>query len=110
MRLGVLLIKLCFPQVYKKAGKELCTAIDVALAKGGCEAVVESFYSVMGTQRKGNVSNEVLELRAMVDWSFPHPYRCQASTEDVADIYANGNERLHLPSHSKLVHNDNRLR
>ena len=90
MRLVVLLIKLCYPQVYKKAGKELCTAIDVAVAKGGCEAVVESFYSVMGTQRKGNASNEVLELRSLVD--------------------ANGNERQHLPSHSRLVHTDNRLR
>ena len=32
---------------YKTAGRELCIAIDVALAKGGCEAVVESYYSVM---------------------------------------------------------------
>ena len=96
--------------MYVKAGKELCTALDVALAKGGCEAVVESFYSVMATQKKDNISNEVLELRAITDWCFPQPYRCQASTEEVAGIFANGNDRLQLPPHPKLVHTDSRLR
>ena len=38
--------------IYQTAGKECCIALDVALAMNGCEAVVESYYSVINTQSK----------------------------------------------------------
>ncbi|XP_047741568.1 uncharacterized protein LOC125179542 [Hyalella azteca] len=54
-------------KVFEKVGQELCTALDVAVSMGGCEAVVESFYSVVDTQQKGgNMSNETLEVQVLV--------------------------------------------
>ena len=50
--------------LYNAVGVEGCVAIDIALAKGGTEAVVESYYSVMTSQQKsGNQLNETLALR-----------------------------------------------
>ena len=46
---------------------EGCVAIDITLAKGGTEAVVESYYSVMNSQKQpGGQHNETLALRHVV--------------------------------------------
>lgn len=51
-------------EVYNLIGKEMCIVTDVALAKGGTEAIVESFYSSMASQAMhGGQSNEALALR-----------------------------------------------
>ncbi len=38
--------------LYSKAGPVAMTAFDIALSMGGSEAIIESFYSVMDTQRQ----------------------------------------------------------
>ena len=44
--------------------------VAVALAKGGPETIVESLYSVMGSQHMdGGQSNSTLVHRTKVDWS-----------------------------------------
>ena len=53
--------------LYNAIGVQGCLAIDIALAKGGTEAVVESYYSVMTSQQKSdNQLNETLALRYKV--------------------------------------------
>ena len=50
--------------LFTSIGIEGCIAIDIALAKGGTEAAVESYYSVMKGQKKfGSQSNKTLALR-----------------------------------------------
>ena len=54
----------CDERLFHAIGIEGCVAIDIALAKGGTEAVVESFYSVMKSQQcTGGQSNDTLALR-----------------------------------------------
>ena len=54
----------CAETVFEKIGQEMMIAMDVALAKGGTEAVVESFYSTMSSQSMpGGQSNDTLALR-----------------------------------------------
>ena len=63
--------------IYESAGPEMCIALDVALAAGGCEAVVEGFYSLMKAhKRAGGQGNEILVKRVVVDWSIPDPLSC----------------------------------
>lgn len=51
-------------EVYNRIGKEMCIVIDIVLAKGGTESIVESFYSSMASQAmQGGQSNEALALR-----------------------------------------------
>ena len=51
-------------EVYSRIGKEMCIVIDIAMAKGGTEAIIESFYSSMASQAMhGGQSNETLALR-----------------------------------------------
>ena len=38
-------------EVYSSLGKEVCLLVDIVLAKGGPESVVESYYSVMKSQQ-----------------------------------------------------------
>ena len=55
--------------LYTIIGPVACTAFDVAMATGGCEAVVESFYSVMDTQMQVGQDHVTLEDRTLVDWA-----------------------------------------
>lgn len=58
--------------VYSRFGKHFCLMYDVAVAKGGTEAIVESVYSVMDSQKQsGRQSNETLVNRSIVDWHCP---------------------------------------
>ena len=53
----------CDEKVFDAIGIEGCVAIDIALAKGGTEAIAESFYSVMKSQQcTGGQSNKILVL------------------------------------------------
>ena len=50
--------------LFTTIGIEGCVSIDIALAKGGTEAMVESYYSVMNSQKKsGGQQSETLALR-----------------------------------------------
>ena len=50
--------------LYEVIGLEACVCLDIGLAKGGTEAVVESYYSVMNSQKMpGGQNNETLALR-----------------------------------------------
>ena len=56
---------------------EMTTAIDIALAKGGREAVVESYYSVMSSHATGSkLSNEMLSFCTITDWCYPSQSAC----------------------------------
>ena len=51
-------------RLFRAIGIEGCVSIDIALAKGGIEAVVESIYSVKKSQQfTGGQSYEVLAVR-----------------------------------------------
>ena len=58
-------------RVYNQIGNKCAFwCIDIALAKGGTEAIVESFYSSMASQAMhGGQSNEALALRLVTNKS-----------------------------------------
>ena len=57
----------------------------MALACGGSEAVVESYYCVMESHRQdGGQSNDILSLRAKVDWCLPDLAQCDSVAEKAA--------------------------
>ena len=57
----------CNSVLYNTAGTTAMAAVDVAMAMGGCEAIVESIYSVMGSQSQVSQLNSTLEDRTLVD-------------------------------------------
>lgn len=98
-------------EVVESLGQEMCIAIDCALAGSGCEAVVEGFYSVVGAHKKsGGQSNKSLTERAIVDWCLPHPIRCPATMQTIANIYSKGNRKHNLPKHRIQAFSDFRGR
>lgn len=81
--------------VVSTAGKEGCTIIDVALSKGGPEAIAESFYNCMRNQQQhGGQSNWVLTTRAKIAWCLPSIDRCDRLIKDAVEIYINGDEKI----------------
>ena len=111
MRLNYAIRVFYVVQFYTAAGQELCTCIDVALAKGGCEAVVESFYSVMGSQQTGpNMANETLQDRSIIDWCYLPVSRCSHTVTEVVRLYSVGNAEINLPAHRAGHHTDLRMR
>jgi hypothetical protein len=62
--------------LYNRAGQVAMTALDVALSMGGSEAIVESFYSIMDTQRQVRQHHETLEVRSIMDWATENVLNC----------------------------------
>ena len=78
----------------------MCIALDVALAAGGCEAVVEGFYSLMKAhKRAGGQGNKILVKRAVVDWSIPDPLSCPNTMQEIGELYTEGNKELGIKKH-----------
>lgn len=75
--------------LYQRLGQSFCCAFDVALAKGGTEAVVESLYSVMKTQLKcGMLTNDTLVLRTKIDWHLPDsPLGIETFLNEATQLY-----------------------
>jgi len=97
--------------VYLEAGQEMCIALDVALAMGGCESVVESYYSVMKAHTmSGGQSNKSLVQRTNVDWCFPMPIQCRNTIKELSGLYLDGNAEYDLPRHKIPIFLDSRGR
>ncbi len=93
--------------VYSQLGKEICLAIDIALAKGGPESIVESFYSVMKCHNKsGPQNNETLSLRTKLDWCLPSVLNADRLVEQVSKLYLDGDKKKGLKPHMMPVIGD----
>ena len=98
-------------EIYKETGREACIALDVALAMSGSEAVVESFYSVMNSQKKaGGQLNDTLVQRTNIDWCFPFPIQCRETIKEVATLYLKGDKDAGLKRHQLPLFVDQRGR
>lgn len=82
------------PNLYEKLGKSFCFSYDVALAKSGSEAVVESLYSVMKTQFMGGMqSNQTLVQRTKIDWHLPKtPLGIEDFIKDATALYTSAHK------------------
>jgi hypothetical protein len=81
------------------------------LAAGGCEAVVEGFYSVIGAHKKdGGQSNDVLVKRAIVDWSLPNPLSCPKTMQEIGRLYTEGDKELGIAKHRLPIFTDSKER
>ena len=85
--------------IYTIIGPVACTAFDVPMAMGGCEAVVESFYSVMDSQRQVGQDHVTLEDRTLVDWAMSNVLMSTDVVSRAAQLYIDGNKDLGLPRH-----------
>ncbi len=74
-------------------------AFDIALAMGGCEAIIESFYSMMGTQKQIGQQNATLEDRTLVDWSLSNILRAGKVISKAAKLYIDGHKQRNLCCH-----------
>ena len=88
------------PCIYKCLGKEMCIALDVALAEGGCEA----------TQEKRSQGNCVLVQRAIVDWTIPDLMSCPKTIQEIARLYTEGDVKPGLAKHRGPIYFDERER
>ena len=71
-------------------------AYDIGLSMGGSEAVVESFYSVMDTQRQVRQNHATLENRAILDWSTTNVLRLEDVIIKVAKIFVDGDKEKNM--------------
>ena len=95
--------------IYDKLGREMRIVVDVVLAMSGSEAVVESYYSVMGSQTMpGGQLNDTLVQRTNIDWCFPMVNQCEETIKEVAALYIDGYKELGLRSHQFPVFLDER--
>lgn len=85
--------------LYDEAGQVAMIAFDICMSMGGSEAVCESFYSVMATQRQVGQSNSTLEDRTLVDWSMSNVLRSENIISQAAKLFIDGDQQLKLPVH-----------
>ena len=81
--------------IYNIAKSPSCILIDIALAKGGPEAIAESFYATMRSQQQtGGQSNEVLVRRSKISWCLPALRLCNGIIKDSVKTYFEGDEKV----------------
>ena len=77
------------------AKPESCILTDIALAKGGPEAIAECFYvSVRCQKQAGGQTNENLVRRTKVNWCLPSLVNCESIISEAASIYHKGDEKI----------------
>ena len=65
-----------------------CAILDIFLAKGGPEAIVESYYSAMRAQQQsGGQSNETLARRTKLNWCLPSLNKCDDIIKESVSVY-----------------------
>ena len=98
-------------EIYDRIGREMCIAVDIAMAMSGSEAVVESYYSVMKTQTMpGGQLNDTLVQRTNIDWCFPKANQCEETIKEVAALYLDGDNSFGLKKHQIPIFVDQRGR
>ena len=85
--------------VFNMLGIEMCVCYDICMAKGGTEAIVESFYSSMQAQSMARQDNETLALRTKLEWAMPPLIQADKFVHETAKIYIEGDKEHKLKSH-----------
>ena len=81
--------------VVEVASKEVCALIDIALAKGGPEAIAESFYNCMRCQQcSGGQSDWVLTKQAKIGWCSSSVDKCGKIIHDAVSVYLFGDDKI----------------
>ena len=97
--------------IYSSLGKEMCIALNIALAASYCEAIVEGFYSVIAAHKmNGGQGNNVLVQRAIVDWCISNPISCPNTMAEIAYLYTEGDKKRGLARHRLPLYCDERER
>ena len=87
-------------ELYGKLGVEMCICIDMSLAKGGTEPIVESFYSSMKAQTMyGGQNNDILALRTKLEWLLPPVIQADKLVHGTAHVYLNGDKLKSYQGH-----------
>ena len=81
------------------AKPESCILMGIALAKGGPEAIAESFCASMRCQKQpGGQTNENLVRKTKVNWCLLSLVNCESIISEAASIYHKGDEKI--PPHT----------
>ena len=79
-----------------------CILVDVAFAKGGPEAITESFYATMRAQQQpaGGQENDTLVKRSKLSWCLPSHINWDGIINDTIQTYLKGDDHIkpHRPN------------
>ena len=80
-------------EVYEVAEPPACALLDIVLAKGGPEAIAESYYNLMRSQQQsGGQSNETLARRTKVNWCLSSLMQCEGLIKEAVTVYHSGDD------------------
>jgi hypothetical protein len=74
--------------LYKAIGRQYMITLDIAEAKGCPEAIVESYYSCMDSQKmKGGLSTDSLSTRSKIAWCMPNAMQNQRAIQEITKAF-----------------------
>ena len=80
-------------EIYDIAKPPSCALLDIVLAKGGPEAITESFYNSMPNQQQsGGQLNETLAQRTKVNWCLLSLKHCDEIIKEAVALYLCGDD------------------
>ena len=82
--------------IYTIAKPPACIILDVVLAKGGPQSIVESYYSTMRHQQQpGGQSDDILTQRTKLSWCLPSSLRkCEDIIDESVKLYHKGDKNI----------------
>ena len=74
--------------VYEAIGRQYMITFDIAQAKGCPEAIVESYYSCMDSQKmKGGQSTDSLSTRSKIAWCMPNAMQNKRAIKEITKAF-----------------------
>ena len=81
--------------IYDIAKPPSCAILDFVLAKGGPEAIAESYYSAMRAQQQsGGQSNDTLTRRTKLNWCLPSLKKCDDILRESVGLCLKGDDNI----------------
>ena len=82
-------------KIFEIAKPPSCALLDIILAKGGPEAITESFYNAMRNQQQsGGQLNETLVRRTKVQWCLPSLKQSEDLIKEGVSLYLKGDKNM----------------
>ena len=86
--------------------------MDYVYNLGGSEAIAETYFKVLESQRKDNQDPSTIDMRTFLSFVLPDPSKCPIAIEEISKIYRNGRNDLHnkVKRHRSNIFTDSRNR
>ena len=96
--------------LFNDIGKAGCIILDFSFSIGGSEAISETYFGVMNTQKQSSQDNDTLDMRTLINFTMGDVSSCPEAIANIAKTYTDGDLAHKAAKHRANIFVDKRQR